>query len=116
MWKSNSNSKFDMGFLYYDGVFCAKTSKGCKRPLTKRKELTLPTVTKNVLNMANTANNADPDETPHFVVFFCMFVALIYVPINSYDHFGMVSSPDLTFSWESLNKLLNSTSCTNFRF
>ena len=59
-----------MGFLYYDGVFCSKTSKGCKRPLTKWKEYTLPTDTKNVLNMANTANSADPDETPHCVAVF----------------------------------------------
>ena len=105
-----------MGFLYYDGVFCSKTSKGCKRPLTKWKELTLPTVTKNVLNMENTANSADPDETPHYIAVFCMFVVLIYVPVNSYGHFGMVSSPNHTFSWVGLNKRLNSTLCTYFRF
>ena len=105
-----------MGFLYYDGVFCSKTSKGCKRPLTKWKELTLPTVTKNVLNMANTANSADPDETPHCLAVFCMFVVLIYVPVNRYGHFGIVSSPNHTFSRVSLNERLKSTLCTYFRF
>ena len=43
-----------------------------------------------------------------------LFALLLYVPINSYGHCGTVSSPNHTFSWVSLNKLLTSTSCTCF--
>ena len=44
-----------------------------------------------------------------------LYVLLLYVPINSYVHGGTVSSPNHTFSWESLNKRLTSTLCTYFR-
>ena len=27
---------------------------------------------------------------------FCLFVFLLYVPVNSYGHYGMVSSPNHT--------------------
>ena len=37
-------------------------------------------------------------------------ILLLYVPVNSYGHYGMVSSPNNTFSWASLNKGLTSTS------
>ena len=33
-----------------------------------------------------------------------LFVMLLYIPINSFGHGGMVSSPNHTFSWTSLNK------------
>ena len=43
------------------------------------------------------------------------FGLLLYVPVNSYGHVGMVSSPNYTFSGASLNKHLAITSCTYFR-
>ena len=46
-----------------------------------------------------------------FVCLFCCFTS----QVNSYGHCGMVSSPNHTFSWASLNKQLTSTSCTYFR-
>ena len=36
----------------------------------------------------------------------CLFVLLLFVPVNSYGHGGTVSSPNHTFSWASLNKRL----------
>ena len=45
----------------------------------------------------------------------CLFLALLYVPINSYGHCGMVISPNHTFSRTSLKKRLTNTSCTYFR-
>ena len=42
---------------------------------------------------------------------FCCFTSMV----NSYGHGGMVSSPNHTFFWASLNKQLTSTSCTYFR-
>ena len=44
----------------------------------------------------------------------CLLVLLLYVPGNSYGHGGTVSSPNHTFSWESLNKQLASALCTYF--
>ena len=41
---------------------------------------------------------------------FCCFMS----QVNSYGHGGMVSSPNHTFPWASLNKQLTSTSCTYF--
>ena len=64
-------------------------------------------VTKNVLNMANSASSADPSCSV-----FCLFALLLYVPVNSYGHYGMVSSSNHTCSWVNLIKLLTSTSCT----
>ena len=64
-------------------------------------------VTKNVLNMANSASSADPSCSV-----FCSFALLLYVPVNSYGHYGMVSSSNHTFSWVNLIKRLTSTSCT----
>ena len=46
--------------------------------------------------------------------FYCLFVLLLYLPVNSYGHGGTVSSPNHTFSWASLNKQFTSTSCTYF--
>ena len=46
-----------------------------------------------------------------FVCLFCCFKS----QVNSYGNGGMVSSPNHTFSWASLNKQLTSTSCTYFR-
>ena len=43
-----------------------------------------------------------------FVCLFCCFTS----QVNIYGHCGMVSSPNHTFSWASLNKQLTSTSCT----
>ena len=31
----------------------------------------------------------------------CLFVLLLYVPVNSYGHYGMVSSPNHTFPGQS---------------
>ena len=46
----------------------------------------------------------------------CPHVLLLYVPVNSYHgHYRMVSSPNHTFSWASLNKRITSTSCTYFQ-
>ena len=45
----------------------------------------------------------------------CLFVLLLYVPVNNYGHGGTVSSPNHTFSWAGLNKRLTSNSCTYFR-
>ena len=44
-------------------------------------------------------------------VLFCCFTP----QVNSFGHGGMVSSPNHTFSWASLNKQLTITSCTYFR-
>ena len=60
-------------------------------------------VTKNVLNMVNSASSADPSCSV-----FCLFALLLYVPVNSYGHYGMVSSSDHTFSWVNLIKRLTS--------
>ena len=47
---------------------------------------------------------------------FCLFILLLYIPVNSYGHGGMVSSLNHTFLWASLNKLFKiSNSCTYFR-
>ena len=46
-----------------------------------------------------------------WVCLFCCFMS----QVNSYGHGGTVSSPNLIFSWASLNKQLTSTSCTYFR-
>ena len=43
------------------------------------------------------------------------FVLLFTSQVNSYGHGRMVSSPNHTFSWASLNKQLTSTLCTYFR-
>ena len=48
------------------------------------------------------------------VSFFCLFVLLLYIPSQHLWLSGMVSSPNHTFSWASLNKRLNSTLCTYF--
>ena len=40
------------------------------------------------------------------------FGLILYVPVNSYGHVGMVTSPNHTFSLASLTKRLTSTSCT----
>ena len=37
---------------------------------------------------------------------YCLFVLLLNIPVNSYGHGEMVSSPNHTFSWASLNKRL----------
>ena len=42
------------------------------------------------------------------------FGLVLYVPVNSYGHVGMVSSQNHTFTWASLTKQLISTSCTYF--
>ena len=43
------------------------------------------------------------------LVCFC-FGLVLYAPVNSYGHVGMVSSPNHTFySWASLTKRLTST-------
>ena len=34
---------------------------------------------------------------------------MLYIPVNSYGHVGMVSSPNQTFSWASLTNQLTST-------
>ena len=62
---------------------------------------------KNAHSKALTKQDAYPR---HFVLFCCFTFK-----VNSYGHGGMVSSPNYTFSWESLNKQLTSTSCTYFR-
>ena len=46
---------------------------------------------------------------------FFWFGLMLYVSVNSYGHVRTVSSPNHTFSWASLTKLLTSTSCTYFR-
>ena len=51
----------------------------------------------------------ETDFYPKFVLFVFL---LLYVPVNSYGHYGMVSSPNHTFSWENLNKRLTTASCT----
>ena len=38
-----------------------------------------------------------------------LFSLMLYVPVNSYGHVGVVSSPNHTFSWASLTKRLTST-------
>ena len=43
-----------------------------------------------------------------------VFVFMLIVPVNCYGHVAMVSSPNRTFSWESLTKRLTSSSCTYF--
>ena len=45
------------------------------------------------------------------VGWFCCFTS----QVNSYGHWGTVSSPNHTFSWAGLNKRLTSNSCTYFR-
>ena len=45
------------------------------------------------------------------VGWFCCFTS----QVNSYGHCGTVSSPNHTFSWAGLNKLLTSNPCTYFR-
>ena len=47
---------------------------------------------------------------PTEALFACLFVCLFILPINSYGHCWMVSSPNHTFSWEILKKRLTSTS------
>ena len=42
------------------------------------------------------------------------FGFMLYIPVNSYDHFVTVSSPNHTFSLASLTKWLTSTSCIHF--
>ena len=54
-------------------------------------------VTKNVLNMANSASSADPSDPSCSV--FCLFALLLYVPVYSYGHYGMVNSSNHSFSW-----------------
>ena len=44
---------------------------------------------------------------------FCLFCCFIS-QVNSNGHGGTVSSPNITFSWASLNKSLTSTLCTYF--
>ena len=44
----------------------------------------------------------------------CLFGLMLNVPVNSYGHVRMVSSPNNTFSWASLTKQLTSTSCAYF--
>ena len=44
----------------------------------------------------------------------CLFVCCFTSQVNSYGHGGMVSSPNHTFSWASLNKQFTSTLCTYF--
>ena len=46
-----------------------------------------------------------------FVCLFCCFTS----HVNSYGHWGTVSSPNHTSSWAGLNKRLTSNSCTYFR-
>ena len=46
---------------------------------------------------------------------FIIFVLMLNVPVNSYDHVETVSSPNHTFSWASLTKRLTSTLCIYFR-
>ena len=46
--------------------------------------------------------------------FVCLFVLLLYVPSQQLWSLR-VGPPNHTFSWESLNKQLTSTSCTFFR-
>ena len=43
-----------------------------------------------------------------------LFCLRFYVPVSSYGHVEMVSSPNHTFSWASSAKGLTSTSCTYF--
>ena len=40
-------------------------------------------------------------------LFVCLFVLLLYVPVNSYGHYEMVSSPKHTFSWTSIEQAVN---------
>ena len=49
------------------------------------------------------------------VCLFCLFVLLLYIPVNSYGHGGTVSSPNHTFSLASLNKQLTNNLFTYFR-
>ena len=49
-----------------------------------------------------------------FVTLVCLFCCCTS-QVNSYAHGGLVSSPNHTFSWASLNKRLTSTSCIYFR-
>ena len=42
------------------------------------------------------------------------FGLVLYVPVNSYGHVRVVSSPYHTFSWASMTKCLTTTSCTFF--
>ena len=47
-----------------------------------------------------------------------LFVSLFYCftsQVNSFGHYGMVSSSNHTFSWTSLNKQLISSLCAYFR-
>ena len=43
------------------------------------------------------------------VLFVFLFVSLLYSQVNSYGHFGMVSSPNHIFSCAALTKQLTST-------
>ena len=44
----------------------------------------------------------------------CLFDLMLNVPVNSFSHVWMVSSPNHSFSWVILTKRLTSTSCTYF--
>ena len=48
------------------------------------------------------------------MVMVCLYGLMFYVPVNSYCHVETVCSPNQTFSWACLNKLLTSTSSTYF--
>ena len=50
-----------------------------------------------------------------FTIKVCVFVLLLYYPVNSYGHGETASSPNKTFSWANLNKWLTSNGCTYFR-
>ena len=43
-----------------------------------------------------------------------VFCFVLNVPVNSFGHVGMVSSPNHTLSWTNLTKRLTGTSITYF--
>ena len=43
----------------------------------------------------------------HEDVFFFFFGLVLYVPVNSYDHVGTVSSPSYTFFLSKLDQAVN---------
>ena len=50
---------------------------------------------------------SEPKESHDLAFIFVLFVLLLYVPVNSYDHGGTVSSPNHTFLLGKLVKAVN---------
>ena len=64
--------------------------------------------------MAHLSQIYGPPELQIRNIFIYLFGFVLYVPVNSYGHVGVVISPSHTFSWASLTKQLTSTLCTHF--